>query len=57
MSNSNKPTKFSHGPHVIEMIKASTVCFMKVRNSLVVLWKEKRVNWEKKSQDSRKKSF
>ena len=30
------------------MTKTSTVAFMKERNSLVVRFREKRVNWEKK---------
>ena len=33
--------------HVIEITKACKVAFMKTRDSLVVPYREKRVNWEK----------
>ena len=33
---------------MIEITKACTVAFMKARNSLVVQWREKHVNWKKK---------
>ena len=36
--------------HVIE-INASTVAFMKARNSLVVRCRVKHVNWKKKTED------
>ena len=36
----------------IEMAKTFTVVLMKARKSLVVQWREKRVNWTKKSQNN-----
>ena len=37
---------------MIEITKACTIDFMKVRNSLVVQCRGKRVNWRKKTEDS-----
>ena len=59
MWNSSKPIKFPHlwklanqstlnKAHVIEITKACKVAFMKARDSFVVQYREKRVNWEKK---------
>ena len=39
------------------MTKTSTVAFMKERNSLVVRFREKRVNWEKKTEDGKNVFF
>ena len=36
---------------MIEITKARTVAFMKARNSLVVRCREKRVNWEEKTEN------
>ena len=61
MRNSSKPIKFAHywklanqstlnKAHEIEITNACTVAFMKARDSLVFLCREKRVNWKKKTE-------
>ena len=62
MSNSRKRVKFSHlqklsnqpvlnGARMIKRKKTSTVAFMKL-TCCVVLFKEKQVNWKKKTKDN-----
>ena len=60
MWNSSKPIIFPHiwklgnqstlnKAHVIEITKTYIAAFMKARDSLVVRYKEERVNWKKKA--------